>query len=283
MSTRRAAHPRSRGENDDIFGNVHGGRGSSPLTRGKRCRGGGRCGVARLIPAHAGKTFHHAERICPSKAHPRSRGENGRCICWRRGRDGSSPLTRGKPGVEIGDHSAHRLIPAHAGKTLVLVSVVRCWTAHPRSRGENYKADCTTCALCGSSPLTRGKLVRTPCTFASRRLIPAHAGKTSNNAVWAEEVEAHPRSRGENGADALALVRNEGSSPLTRGKPSGELATVRIVRLIPAHAGKTDRPVNCMSVTPAHPRSRGENCACSQASMKRRGSSPLTRGKHFQA
>ena len=72
--------------------------------------------------------------------------------------------------------------------------------------------------ICGSSPLTRGKLQATHSRRARRRLIPAHAGKTDCLEVSVEQLEAHPRSRGEN------LTKNEyqelgtGSSPLTRGK-----------------------------------------------------------------
>ena len=53
---RRAAHPRSRGENgrnSAFFGLFPG---SSPLTRGKRCQRPPTASISRLIPAHAGKT-----------------------------------------------------------------------------------------------------------------------------------------------------------------------------------------------------------------------------------
>ena len=111
------AHPRSRGENTG--GQLSGRRcvgsspltrgkrptrtrpaptrGSSPLTRGKRrfgLRGGGAGG---LIPAHAGKTDGASRHPSPSRAHPRSRGENSSAP-WLTGCfHGSSPLTRGKP------------------------------------------------------------------------------------------------------------------------------------------------------------------------------------------
>ena len=70
----------------------------------------------------------------------------------------------------------------------------------------------------GSSPLTRGK--RSPIAwFGPRpRLIPAHAGKTTINADNAPAIEAHPRSRGENGMGASMMEALPGSSPLTRGK-----------------------------------------------------------------
>ena len=50
------AHPRSRGENIDVWAQIYLLDGSSPLTRGKRGGLDGRGGGDRLIPAHAGKT-----------------------------------------------------------------------------------------------------------------------------------------------------------------------------------------------------------------------------------
>ena len=49
-----------------------------------------------LIPAHAGKTRARHEERSISRAHPRSRGENVAVSVPTGGREGSSPLTRGK-------------------------------------------------------------------------------------------------------------------------------------------------------------------------------------------
>ena len=70
--------------------------GSSPLTRGKpdlREVGGT---LARLIPAHAGKTRDGGAVPHARQAHPRSRGENHAVVVSIRRLGGSSPLTRGK-------------------------------------------------------------------------------------------------------------------------------------------------------------------------------------------
>ena len=114
---RRRAHPRSRGENHLTMWIVAWLVGSSPLTRGKPAVLSGPSGLSRLIPAHAGKTSRRACRSPPIWAHPRSRGENptgGTATCCSRG---SSPLTRGKHGGELGVGRGGGLIPAHAGKT----------------------------------------------------------------------------------------------------------------------------------------------------------------------
>ena len=117
------AHPRSRGENERALNLIFAPFGSSPLTRGKLTLLHRQATDEGLIPAHAGKTTrvilsHYA---CP--AHPRSRGENA--ALRRRGRfsRGSSPLTRGKPELEVFVQVFWRLIPAHAGKTLKLAQI----------------------------------------------------------------------------------------------------------------------------------------------------------------
>ena len=192
-------------------------------------------------------------------AQPRSRRENQRStppgLAW----PGSSPLTRGKRGVDCELRRLAGLIPAHAGKTAKNGIQRRRAGAHPRSRGENSVMIWTSCRGSGSSPLTRGKLVGDRLASAVYRLIPAHAGKTCGAFELVGLTPAHPRSRGENHQLLNVRLRNVGSSPLTRGKPHRRADQHRSERLIPAHAGKT-QPCPCRtSRRTAHPRSRGEN------------------------
>ena len=131
--------------------------------------------------------------------------------------------------------------------------------AHPRSRGENNRANRAIEAFGGSSPLTRGK--RLP---AGR---PHQAGG------------AHPRSRGENGKLDDTKHTLTGSSPLTRGKREAMRTYETPLGLIPAHAGKTCWLFFCELQSGAHPRSRGENLRMPSREPSAKGSSPLTRGK----
>ena len=133
--------------------------------------------------------------------------------------------------------------------------------AHPRSRGENLLRDGLMPDARGSSPLTRGKPRAVITSAAGVRLIPAHAGKTPSVDVAVSFSGAHPRSRGENGTRSDLAYVTEGSSPLTRGKPSRQLADLARQRLIPAHAGKTRKARTRCRPRTAHPRSRGENMA----------------------
>ena len=214
------AHPRSRGENHNRPRSQFMHSGSSPLTRGKRNQQGCPRARRRLIPAHAGKTTTGRARSSCTQAHPRSRGENEFTDGTRHQIDGSSPLTRGKPGLF--SYTGHQcgLIPAHAGKTRHFAGGGACHAAHPRSRGENPVRCVDGQAASGSSPLTRGKHMPSRVTPKQQRLIPAHAGKTARQGPGSLSPRAHPRSRGENTTTAAHPASTGGSSPLTRGKPS---------------------------------------------------------------
>ena len=279
IHSRMGAHPRSRGENGTRSDLAYVTEGSSPLTRGKpRPPPGGRS-APWLIPAHAGKTDSGNRSWIISRAHPRSRGENGKIGGGLGAHQGSSPLTRGKHRHLHGDFLLQRLIPAHAGKTPCYTLVTGVFRAHPRSRGENnLVARCPGCAA-GSSPLTRGKLGADVGDAGQVGLIPAHAGKTFRWYFGLFYTGAHPRSRGENLVSGQGHALAQGSSPLTRGKLACGLAGRASGRLIPAHAGKTGRPRNGGCPPRAHPRSRGENSSSPSWSVDFRGSSPLTRGK----
>ena len=152
---------------------------------------------------------------------------------------GSSPLTRGKHLHASAVRGLSGLIPAHAGKTRGLVGHREALAAHPRSRGENVEPRLPSALFAGSSPLTRGK--RRGCAPPGRFAL------------------AHPRSRGENARNGQSFVSPAGSSPLTRGKLQIITQVRAVMRLIPAHAGKTRRTDRRGRQAQAHPRSRGEN------------------------
>ena len=195
----------------------------------------------------------------PTRAHPRSRGENvGQLVPVLSGQ-GSSPLTRGKPRLMLISRSWRGLIPAHAGKTWSSRKVARPIRAHPRSRGENRHDGQPPRLGHGSSPLTRGKRIGRDGGSRRTGLIPAHAGKTPRFISRPPRFRAHPRSRGENLRWRNRACYRGGSSPLTRGKPQGRMSRGGKRRLIPAHAGKTFRGTLKLHCDRAHPRSRGEN------------------------
>ena len=182
-SAMRAAHPRSRGENSAKNVAVVGFGGSSPLTRGKPALSSSRTMRTGLIPAHAGKTPLAPRPDRRSWAHPRSRGENAFGWAGQTIERGSSPLTRGKRASGAWMLPDVGLIPAHAGKTRSSAGAESGQGAHPRSRGENPLWEFDSFQARGSSPLTRGKLLRRDYRRVLHGLIPAHAGKTNDHAA----------------------------------------------------------------------------------------------------
>ena len=233
-----------------------------------------------VISAHAGKTDRTRRRTSPPTAHPRSRGENEASLQALLMGRGSSPLTRGKLTVSGNSGSNTRLIPAHAGKTTGNETSASPPRGHPRSRGENMAKPGEDMQATGSSPLTRGKPLGTIRRHNRHRLIPAHAGKTSQMFFPPTVIRAHPRSRGENSLCPKPQDSPSGSSPLTRGKPYDGIQEHCRIRLIPAHAGKTAYNTPPSHHARAHPRSRGENIGGFIKTSDSSGSSPLTRGKH---
>ena len=151
------------------------------------------------------------------------------------------------------------LIPAHAGKTRPRGTPSQTERAHPRACGENGWCRHLRCGVMGSSPRMRGKPQHLNCSHRFKRLIPAHAGKTSRAAATWISHPAHPRACGENPVFGFPMLMLPGSSPRMRGK----LAVVeggQVNRgLIPAHAGKTSVGVVAGILAPAHPRACGEN------------------------
>ena len=132
----------------------------------------------------------------------------------------------------------------------------------------------------GSSPRMRGKRFDRPIINPPRRLIPAHAGKTTDAATITLAAPAHPRACGENSITTQRTCLTAGSSPRMRGKRSVEHFDGRHCRLIPAHAGKTVFSSIFEPPSPAHPRACGENSGISLKLSFQEGSSPRMRGKH---
>ena len=131
----------------------------------------------------------------------------------------------------------------------------------------------------GSSPLTRGKPGTEVVNSIDCGLIPAHAGKTLSRPLPPQRARAHPRARGENRQALAQLLAPGGSSPLTRGKRRLRCKALKLLGLIPAHAGKTSSLPTLPLKRGAHPRSRGENPLEETHTAMWVGSSPLTRGK----
>ena len=216
------AHPRVGGENPRPGRRGRAARGSSPRGRGKPTTPAANLASSGLIPAWAGKTARTTSCAQSCRAHPRVGGENVLGTPTKPSDRGSSPRGRGKLQVELGLQVRAGLIPAWAGKTGPVGTVVPSRGAHPRVGGENCWASGEVSSTVGSSPRGRGKHGASLADMKARRLIPAWAGKTLRCEGQRGVPEAHPRVGGENSMMRVRNGTDPGSSPRGRGKPTKE-------------------------------------------------------------
>ena len=120
LVTRSRAHPRVCGENNDQVSDAMDNLGSSPRVRGKRPRIRRTTSFPRLIPACAGKTRFARARASEWRAHPRVCGENAAFVVAVVSGLGSSPRVRGKRWFIKNGLFDIGLIPACAGKTIIM-------------------------------------------------------------------------------------------------------------------------------------------------------------------
>ena len=131
---------------------------------------------------------------------------------------------------------------------------------------------------CGSSPHTRGALVRERAVGDGAGIIPAYAGSTAGSSCASPTQTDHPRIRGEHAAPSESDKWDEGSSPHTRGARKSTARPSPGARIIPAYAGSTVMRSCCLGSFSDHPRIRGEHRAPTATTSVSLGSSPHTRG-----
>ena len=234
--------------------------------------------------------------------------------------EGSSPRVRGKPRIRASRPRLSRIIPARAGKTVVVLLFMSGVPDHPRACGENSGKARDRCRTWGSSPRVRGKLTEIVVSSQEERIIPARAGKTcpapgggarardhprekqreiierarpariiparagktpSAPPTYPESPD-HPRACGENDPTAAPTLWATGSSPRVRGKPTRSRPQGLPRGIIPARAGKTGLQVQDGPYHGDHPRACGENAPRRHCTQRAGGSSPRVRGKHDQ-
>ena len=218
----------------------------------------GRTEDYRIIPALAGNTVSGHGSGGQRPDHPRSRGEYPPVSTRLLQLLGSSPLSRGIPARGAPLDPARGIIPALAGNTGRRSRGRVRGRDHPRSRGEY---------------LVASRRAKTP-----TRIIPALAGNTPLCGRVFPDCADHPRSRGEYLSLMTADFLVAGSSPLSRGIPTGEVNILEGRGIIPALAGNTFSDHTGYNGGEDHPRSRGEYSLSIRPAPCEYGSSPLSRG-----
>ena len=171
-------HPRACGANPQIFTDKEYMIGSSPRMRGKLRPVTARPSRIRIIPAHAGQTVSAVAQHNTLPDHPRACGANDHKRATHVCSSGSSPRMRGKRAGGKHDGRRVRIIPAHAGQTIISAQLMSVPPDHPRACGANEPVVSTMAGASGSSPRMRGKRSRSVSGLFRCRIIPAHAGQT---------------------------------------------------------------------------------------------------------
>ena len=276
---KKAVHPRVRGEGFPHRGDPSHAHGSSPRARGRLQRRAKRGHAYWFIPACAGKAALSSVRTRTATVHPRVRGEGDEGLELPSLQGGSSPRARGRRVHPTHPHHPTRFIPACAGKANSRRSDIYVGAVHPRVRGEGRRLIRASTASSGSSPRARGRLIAGQRVRATRRFIPACAGKASMKSLFTVVEAVHPRVRGEGRRAVCRRWPADGSSPRARGRLLDGFANNGQARFIPACAGKAPGRTWRRWRSPVHPRVRGEGCGEPGMTGSETGSSPRARGR----
>ena len=212
-----------------------------------------------LTPANAGTTPNQSPRGYGREAHPRECGDDSSWPSTPSTEFGSPPRMRGRPPRLPRSWCSCRLTPANAGTTFDGAKFLFERTAHPRECGDDGWAFACGIAVVGSPPRIRGRLEKDRGIFDPRRLTPANAGTTEDEARSAMADTAHPRECG----DDLA-------NPAPRGWCR---------RLTPANAGTTRLRQSGERPLEAHPRECGDDDVAVYDAAHDGGSPPRMRGR----
>ena len=176
--------------------------------RGTPVGTGSKVSFTRIIPAHAGNTLTAYSLVLECRDHPRACGEHLYPPFDRCAPSGSSPRMRGTPDIAPSSSYPARIIPAHAGNTLISRSSTRRTWDHPRACGEHRFTTFRVETSSGSSPRMRGTHRGNFRAGSSTGIIPAHAGNTIRPGGYLDTCWDHPRACGEHkiGAFIISLM-----------------------------------------------------------------------------
>ena len=127
----------------------------------------------------------------------------------------------------------------------------------------------------------RGKVVVNVCFSPVVGITPAHAGKRKSFRTVSISTWDHPRACGEKRRKTLLNCWRKGSPPRMRGKVMCDLSAVNLVRITPAHAGKSNITVSNVFPAGDHPRACGEKFGRLFCPRHHQGSPPRMRGKVY--
>ena len=108
--------------------------------------------------------------------------------------------------------------PAYAGKRQFCPPAGRTDKDHPRMCGEKMMKAGSNCAMLGSPPRMRGKVINNINSWLIVGITPAYAGKRAKKPVVQDDDMDHPRVCGEKRRPRFRHCLRPGSPPRMRGK-----------------------------------------------------------------
>ena len=252
--------------------------GSSPRMRGSHRRLDRILIVSGIIPAHAGLTHTATTASSNARDHPRACGAHCSPLYTMEHGRGSSPRMRGSHSTIFTVPAPPGIIPAHAGLTLIKRGDLDKMRDHPRACGAHMPFTQDILSAAGSSPRMRGSLFGSLCKHILKGIIPAHAGLTLTKVARILDLRDHPRACGAHPLLTTSSTVSRGSSPRMRGSHGFCDADVRVMGIIPAHAGLTRKKKALKYGDRDHPRACGAHDDFALHCNTESGSSPRMRG-----
>ena len=150
-----------------------------------------------ITPAHAGKSVPHLCSLSIRPDHPRACGEKDFEAQYQKTTEGSPPRMRGKAFLVFLFLTELGITPAHAGKSVIVITGSFGYRDHPRACGEKANRHTSPLLTSGSPPRMRGKGYLIAWWIYLTGITPAHAGKSIMQQIPGMVAQDHPRACGE--------------------------------------------------------------------------------------
>ena len=128
----------------------------------------------------------------------------------------------------------------------------------------------------------RGKAADEVAVCPQPGITPAHAGKSNCAFVWCICVKDHPRACGEKQNAPLQKQNQRGSPPRMRGKATLCMTAIILIRITPAHAGKSLQKLFIVLWPRDHPRACGEKYSVLFGKVMLKRITPAHAGKRLK-
>ncbi len=190
-------------------------------------------------PRVRGKGEFSSPYFSSSRITPACAGKSSVALFCSLSFQGSPPRVRGKVVVTLYTTGEKGITPACAGKSVAVGHWAPLARDHPRVCGEKPCVARALSAAVGSPPRVRGKAFALNVCINSPGITPACAGKSMAQSWRLIAKWDHPRVCGEKKTFPTEVFTLLGSPPRVRGKVPVRNMNLKVHRITPACAGKS--------------------------------------------